>query len=113
MPGGARPAGRRLSASRASRMCRPAGFLPCLVLGTWVRHIGGAPEMSGPGLYRDPETVLPGDFLPLLFGTWAGATIPGLPPEEIQRHTVGAAGVAALTEGHQFFHLIRTVCERY
>jgi len=69
--------------------------------------------MNGPELYRDPQTVLPADFLPLLFGTWAGARIPALPPEEVQCHTVGAAGTAALTEGYQFFHLIRSVCDAW
>jgi SAM-dependent methyltransferase len=71
------------------------------------------PSMVDAGLYRARADKLPPEFLPLLFATWPGATIPGLPPEELQRNSVGASGFAALAEGYQMFRLVRGVCERY
>jgi methyltransferase family protein len=68
--------------------------------------------MSEDGLYREEADTLPPDVLPLVFATWAGATIPGVPPEAVQRNTVGAVGLAALAEGHDFFRVIREFCKR-
>ena len=68
--------------------------------------------MSEDGLYREEADTLPPDVLPLVFATWAGATIPGLPPEAVQRNSVGAVGLAALGEGYGFFRVIRDFCKR-
>jgi SAM-dependent methyltransferase len=64
-------------------------------------------------LCRECADKLPPEFLPLLFSTWAGVRIPGLPPEDVQRNTVGESGLSALTEGYRFFRLVRDICERY
>ena len=69
--------------------------------------------MVGDGLYLEGADKLPAELLPLLFTTWAGVTIPGLPPEDVQQNSVGESGLPALTEGYRLFLLVRDACERY
>jgi SAM-dependent methyltransferase len=67
--------------------------------------------MAEDGLYRESVDKVPPELLPHLFTTWAGVTIPGLPPEEVQRNSVGESGLAALTEGYRLFRIVRDICE--
>ena len=41
----------------------------------------------------------------------SGATLPGFPPEEVQRQFVGSAGTHALQEGFNFFKVVKAYAE--
>jgi hypothetical protein len=63
-------------------------------------------------LCRESDKLSP-EFLPLLFTTYAGVRIPELPPEDVQRNTVGESGLSSLTEGYRLFRFVRDILERF